>query len=126
MARVLVAGVAYALAGLVPAELARYGWSTGWRLTSWAISGVIIMLHLIIAYRYRPRVLNAAIEVAIGAAVGGVLLAAGGPVRSHWDAPDRSRVLLSLALFPLIMGVAAFVAALVLGYVLRRSEAREA
>ncbi|HJQ19439.1 MAG TPA: hypothetical protein VJ867_03750 [Gemmatimonadaceae bacterium] len=121
--RVLVAGVAYGVVGLATAALAARGATTFWRLTAWALSAAVIVVHLWLAYRERRVIVRSAAEVAAGAAVGGFLLALGGPVRSHWGAAGQGRALASLIAFPAFMAIAAFVAALLFAAVLPRRAA---
>ena len=109
----LLAGLLYVVAGAVTAELARTAGSPGmakfWRLSAWPLSLAVFLGHT--GYeRARRAPLPAAFHVALGAALGGLLLAAVGPVRSHWGAPDFTRAaLLSLLVWPFLTGIPAFV-----------------
>lgn len=121
----LLAAVCYSVAGIVTALLARYAPSTqlrtACRLAAWIV-GLAIFLAQIAWERLRLRsaVLPAALHAAIAVALGAVALAAVGPVRSHWGEADFWRVsALSLPLWPIVLGVPAFVAALVVGRILR-------
>ena len=120
---ILLGGVAYGVIGVATAELAGRASGFGvafWRYAAWVLSAVVVVWHLRAAqFRRGLTTFRSAGEVALGAAVGGVLLALGGPVRSHWSAPDRDRVLLSLVLFPAFMAGAAMIGALVVGFVAR-------
>jgi len=120
---ILVTGVAYGLIGVATAVLAQHADSlTGvkfWRFTAWVLSAVVLVAHIWVANRRQLSSPPPAIEVALGGALGGFLLALGGPVYSHWNLPDRGRVLLSLLSFPLFMSVLALIAALIIGVVLR-------
>jgi len=122
---IVLAGVAYGVIGVGTAELARHATGAAvafWRNTAWVLSAIVVAWHLWSAqFRRGLAALKAVAEVGLGAAVGGFLLALGGPVRSHWNAPDRGRVLLSLLAFPAFMAIAAMLGALVAGYAMRRA-----
>ena len=76
--------------------------------------------------RLRSDVRRAAVHVGAAVALGAFALAAAGPVRSHWGTANFWRVsLLSLALWPILTGVPAFLAALVGGAMLRRLVVRD-
>ena len=121
---IVFAGIAYAVIGVGTSQLDQGPTGRGipfWRLAAWLLSGAVLLLHTWdVRWRRNIVVSRSALEVALGAALGGFLLALGGPVRSHWSSGDRARVLLSLMSFPLFMGVAAFVAAIVVASLLRR------
>jgi hypothetical protein len=125
--RILIAGVAYGVIGIATAFLAGDAGSAagvkGWRWAAWVLSAIVVALHIAQVFlRLRTPLLRGAIEVGLGAAVGGLLLAIAGPVRSHWGAPDFVRsALLSIPLWPLLLGLPTFGVALVSGYVLARS-----
>lgn len=92
-----------------------------WRLAAWAVS-LLALLGQVIYERFLllspPR--KAALHTAFSVALGGLLLAAAGPVRSHWGTATQGRAVLSLATWPLIMAVPSFFVALVFGTVLGR------
>ena len=108
----LLAGLLYVVAGAVTAELARTAGTPGmakfWRLAAWPLSLAVFLGHT--GYEWARRApVRAAYHVALGAALGGWLLAAVGPVRSHWGAPDFTRAaLLSLLVWPFLTGIPAF------------------
>jgi hypothetical protein len=127
----LLAALAYLLVGVVTADLAGAAATphmrTFWRLVAWGLSLAVFVGHLALEQtRHRSSVKIAAVHVAAAVALGAFALAAAGPVRSHWNAPDLRRVsLLSLALWPMITGVPAFLAALVGGAILKRLVVRD-
>ena len=117
---VLLAGITYVTIGLVTAAL------NGPRLLAWILSGAVFLCHAIIA---RPRdgrsLVNAAMQVALGAAVGAFLLALLGPVRSHWGEPNHARlILLSIVAWPLLTGLPAFAVALAVEHLIARMTTR--
>jgi hypothetical protein len=122
----LLVGIVYAVVGIATAELAGAARSpqmvTLWRWSAWLLSLVAFAGHIAYEqFRLRDGVRATATHVAAAVALGAFLLAAGGPVRSHWGAADFWRVsVLSLLLWPILTGVPAFLAALVAGAVLRR------
>lgn len=108
----LLAGVLYVGLGFLTAELAQRAGSPTmarfWRLSAWPLSLVVFLGHLAYERRRRPA-LPGAWHVAVGAALGGFLLAVVGPVRSHWGQADFFRsALLSLPVWPVITGIPAF------------------
>jgi hypothetical protein len=121
---IVFAGIAYAVIGVGTSQLDPGPTGRGipfWRLAAWLLSGAVLLLHTWdVRWRRGLLVARSAFEVALGAALGGFLLALGGPVRSHWASADRSRALWSLLAFPVFMGVVAFVAAIVVASLLRR------
>jgi hypothetical protein len=122
----LVVAVVYAVIGVVTAALAGAATSpqmrTAWRLAGWLLSLATFLSHLTYErIQLRSSVKAGAGHVAAAVALGAFVLAAVGPVRSHWDAADFWRVsVLSLPLWPLLTGVPAFLVALVAGAVLKR------
>ena len=127
---VLVTGLAYAVIGVVTAGLAQ-STSTAqgriWRLCAWLLSLIAFASHLAWErLRAGAPTLTAARRVAGAVALGAFALAAAGPARAHWSANDFWRIaVLSLALWPVLTGVPAFLAALVGGSILGRLFERE-
>jgi hypothetical protein len=128
---VLPIAVVYVVVGIVTADLARSAQTIHLRnlsrLAAWALSLIVFLGHV---GHERLRVLNtakqAALHAAAAVALGALILAAVGPVRSHWNATDFWRTaLLSLALWPILTSVPAFLAALVAGSILGRLFVRE-
>ena len=106
-----------ALAGAVPSPQMR----SFWRLAGWLLPLITFAIHI---WYDRLRAGNAAIKVALhvasAVAVGAFVLAAGGPVASHWGVRGWHVVWLSLVLWPVLTGIPAFVAALVAASILGR------
>jgi hypothetical protein len=125
---VLVCSLAYLVCGIATADLARAAMSTQarnlWRLAAWAASLAIFGGQLIIEYRnVRGGPLSTALHCTAAVALGAFLLAAAGPVRTHWHTDDRGRMAaLSLVAWPLATGVPAFVVAYGIGAVVRARE----
>lgn len=126
----ILVALTYAVVGVATADFARSPTSqirTAWRLAAWLLSLVAFAGH--IAYeqlRFRSTVRSTAAHTAAAVAVGAFLLAAAGPVRSHWGTTEFLRVsLLSLAVWPILTGVPAYLVALVIGMIVRRLGVRE-
>lgn len=125
----LMAAVAYLLIGAGTAALAGMTSSPagvkGWRLAAWLLSLGVVARHFTSERRHGQRALNVAARVALGVALGALLLAAFGPVRTHWGEPSRFEVAaLSLVASPLLTGLPAFLVALIGGRVLDHMRAR--
>ena len=129
MKRITVAlsiGLLYAALGFVTGELSKSAaspqWQNAWRLSAWPLSFLVFACHF--GYE-RLKLANppirAARHVAIAAGLGGLFLALVGPVRTHWGADDFGRAaVLSLAVWPLLTGIPAFLLAWIGGSVLDR------
>ena len=119
----LVAGGWYFVVGRVFALPTRH--VQAWRLAAWAVSGIIYATHIWLEHdRRRSSPLVTATHVAVGAAIGGFLLAVAGMIHSLSTTPTiRPIWLLSLVLWPAITGLPGFVGAFVAAKVLpRRSD----
>lgn len=122
---VLVAVLSYTVFGFATAALAGAARSpqlrTFWRLAGWLLPLATFAIHI---WYDRLRAGNAAtgvaLHVASAVAVGAFVLAAGGPVASHWGERGWHVVWLSLVLWPILTGIPAFVAALVAASILGR------
>ena len=92
-----------------------------WRLAAWA-AGLLALLGQVVYERFRLRstTRTAALHTAFSIAIGGLLLAAAGPVRAHWGSDTQARAVLSLVTWPLIMALPSFFVALVFGAMLGR------
>ena len=126
---VLITALAYIVIGIVTAYSANSAGSTQsrnvWRLAGWLLSLVAFASH--VGYerlRLGESARRAAGDVAFAVALAAFVLAAVGPVRSHWGGADFGRAALALGLWPLLTGGPAFLAALIVGAVLR-PQARE-
>ena len=121
----LAAALAYTVSGFATAALAGAAQSTQlrsfWRFAGWLIPLITFAIHI---WYDRLRLDNAATRVALHAAsavaVGAFILAAGGPVAHHWGERGSRLVWLSLVMWPTLLGIPAFVAALVAGSILGR------
>ena len=86
-----------------------------WRLAAWIVSLLVLTAHTVYAHR-RLRLLaaRAALHVAAGVAIGGFLLAANAMMLDFMrGTPRTGSWLLALVLWPVFLGVPAFI----LGYV---------
>lgn len=122
---ILLASVAYVVGGAATAMLARSASSPagvrGWRLAAWLLSLGVFCAHFLGERRRHWRVLHVAARVALGVALGALMLAALGPVRTHWGEPSRLQLAaFALVAWPLLTGIPAFLVALVGGLVLDR------
>lgn len=122
----LAVATTYVVVGVATAELAGAASTVqmrnGWRLTAWPLSAVIFVGNLIYDdVRLRSSTRDSAVHVAAAVALAAFILAAVGPVRSHWGTPGFARVaLLSLSLCPVLAGAPAFLIALLAKSILRR------
>jgi hypothetical protein len=116
-------GLGYALVGIVFAVPTSH--VRAWRLAAWAVSAVGFAAHIAYErFRLRSPPGSAALHVALAAALGAFGLAVGANIHSlSAGADDRHRLLLllSLAIWPVITAVPAFLVALVASVVLRRA-----
>jgi hypothetical protein len=123
---VLLIAVVYVVVGIVTAQLAASASSIQvrnfWRLTAWALSLLVFLGHVAQErLRAGSTAMKAALHAAGAVALGAFVLAAVGPVRGYWDAPNFWGVaVLSLALWPILTGIPAFLVALVAGSILGR------
>lgn len=124
---ILLASVAYVVVGIGTSMLAGAAVSrTGvqaWRLAAWLLSLVVFGVHLASEHRRQAGRVTTAARVALAVALGAFGLAALGPVRSHWSDPHLMKIaVLSLAAWPVVTGVPAFMVALIIGFFLDRGE----
>jgi hypothetical protein len=128
---VLVGGI-YFILGVVFGELAKWAGSEqgqfGWRLTAWVVSAFVFGAHIAHEhFRLHTRATVLAVHVALGAALGALLLAVAATlhaVRLTSHAPFWL-YLLALVLWPLMTGVPAFGVAFVVAKVLALVSPRE-
>lgn len=126
---VLAASLGYVAVGMATAALAGGAatarGTTRWRLAAWVLSLAIFVIHLVASRRdRRASVPMGAFNVALAVALAAFVLAALGPVRSHWNDAHLIRVALSLVAWPVLTGLPAFVAALLGGHFVKRWSAR--
>lgn len=123
---VLIACFGYVLVGMASSALAGGATTsrgtTTWRLVGWVLSLAIFVMHIVATRRRHPLPgSGSAADVAIAVAMGAFVLAALGPVRSHWSDPHLARVaVLSLVAWPVLTGVPAFGVALLARHLLDR------
>lgn len=120
----VVVGVCYALVGILfalPTTHAR-----AWRLAAWVVSAFAFAGHIAYErYRLRNPPASSALHVALGAALGAFGLAVGANIHSlsAGSTPhQRTLLLLALVLWPVIVSIPAFVAALVASLILARRD----
>jgi len=122
---VLLASAAYIVVGIATAALAGMASSPSgvkaWRLAAWLLSLAIFGVQIAIERRRRLGRVSVAVSVALAVAIGAFVLAALGPLRSHWGDPSRLKLaLLSLVAWPVLTGIPAFLVALTAGFFLDR------
>jgi hypothetical protein len=93
---------------------------TRWRLAAWIISGIAFVAQ--IAYervRLRSSIGAASFHGAVAAASGGFFLAVAATINKMTVGNVDARYFLALVIWPLLVAVPAFVAALVLSAIIR-------
>ena len=113
-------GASYFLIGWIVGTLAGNAAGTRVRLAAWAISGIIFVAH--IAYertRLRNNSSTTALHAAGAAAVGGFLLAVAATINKSMHGGADARYLLALVIWPVIVAVPAFGAALIASAIIR-------
>lgn len=120
------AGCLYLLIGLVSAELA--GGVSGprqrfWRGMAWLLSAIVFGVHIARdRIRMRYGATSTAFHAALGAALGAFGLALGATIHGYRvSTPHLRSIQLSLLIWPLITALPAFLVALVVAVVLRRT-----
>jgi len=125
---VLLLGIFYCAVGLVFGILAGQAASTelriAWRRAAWVVSAIAFAAHLVydqVRLRGLPRV--TALRVSSAAALGAFGLAVAANIHARSVAPDQRSpiLLLSLAIWPVMTAVPAFVVALVSASFLNRA-----
>ncbi len=118
-ARAILFGVVYLVAGVVFAALAGAAASTqlrfAWRLAAWVASAIAYAAHIGFEhFRARNPPLRTALHVAVGAVLGAFGLAVAANLHSLGTDSAHHRMLLrvSLAVWPALTGVPAFLVAL--------------
>ena len=125
---VLLLGVLYCAVGILFGILAGQAASTemriAWRRAAWVVSAIAFGAHVVYdQVRLCGSLKSTALGVSSAAALGAFGLAVAANVHARSVAPDQRphNLLLSLALWPVITGVPAFVVALVSATVLDRA-----
>ena len=121
---VLGLGLAYLAVGLVSGSLtagaATSATRTRWRLAAWAISGIAFVAQIAWERRgLRKGVAAASFDAAAAAAFGGLFLAIAATIHKATVGNVDARYLLALVAWPLLVAVPAFLAALIVGTVVR-------
>lgn len=124
---VLFFGLVYLVAGIVLGAIAGRAQSiqvrTAWRLAAWAISAIAFGAHIVYEQvRLRSPLRLTALRVASAAGLGAFGLAVMANVHAQSVSPEKHSVLLllSLAIWPAMTALPAFVVALVAAFVLAR------
>jgi len=121
----LVVGTMYLVAGIVFGELAGRAASlqmrVAWRWAAWLVSGAFFGAHILfeqVRLRSSPKI--AALHVSAAAALGAFGLAAAANVHAYVASAHEHALMLalSLAIWPLMTALPAFVVALVAGLLL--------
>ena len=119
----ILVGVVYALVGIAFAVPATH--VQAWRLAAWVVSAIAYAAHIAYEhFRLRNSSLSAALHVALAVALGAFGLAVGANIHSlSTGSTDQHRqlLLLSLAIWPLITALPAFLVALGMSAVLARA-----
>ncbi len=119
----ILVGVVYGVVGIVLGELANQAGPNqmrGWRLAAWVLSGIVFAAH--IAYEnFQLRSLpgRAALHSSLAVELGAFLLAVAANIHGLWVGSSHQRALaFALVAWPMLVGVPAFVVALVTSAVL--------
>ena len=119
----ILVGVVYALVGIAFAVPATH--VQAWRLAAWVVSAIAYAAHVAYEhFRLRNSPLSAALHVGLAVALGAFGLAVGANIHSlSTGSTDQHRqlLLLSLAIWPLITALPAFLVALGISAVLARA-----
>ena len=116
-------GVVYLVVAIAfPNPSAANKWQFMWRLAAWLICIVAFAIHILLEhFRHRNSPRITALHAALSVAVGAFGLAIAANVHALRTGTGNQRLLvLALVLWPLITGVPAFLAALVVAAVLAR------
>ena len=116
LSRAAVVALLYPFIGITFALPAHGSATRPWRLAAWLVSGIVFAVHLRLEHSRDPdSPSRAALHAAAGVAMGAFLLAVWINIH-HWIAGGQQspRPLLALLVFPVVTGLPAFAAALVL------------
>jgi len=114
-------GIAYAVIGIAFAVPSTH--VQAWRLAAWAVSAIGYAAHIAYEhFRLRNSPVLAALHVALAVALGAFGLAVGANLHSlsTGSNPHRTFLLLSLAIWPAVTALPAFLVALSVNVVLAR------
>jgi len=122
LVRAVLVALVYPFIGITFALPAHGAATRPWRLAAWLVSALVFALHLRFEHsRFRDLPSQAALHVSTAVAMGAFLLAVWINLHSWFAGGQQGpRTLLALLIFPLGTGLPAFVAALVLLFVVAR------
>lgn len=120
-----MAGLLYAIIGLVSAALAGGVWGPRlrfWRFMAWVLSAIVFGVHIARdRLRLRYSATSTALHAALGAALGALALAISATIHGYAaSSPHLRAVKLSLVIWPIATAVPAFLVALLVAFVLKR------
>lgn len=119
----LILGIGYAAVGIVFALPATH--VRAWRLAAWMVSGIGFAVHIAYEhFRLKSSPSSAALHVAFAVGLGAFGLAVGANIHSLFTgsaSQHRQLLFLSLAIWPLITALPAFLVALGTNMVLTRA-----
>jgi hypothetical protein len=125
----LLASIAYGVVGIVTARLSGAASAqqvrAAWRITGWLLALAVFSGHLVFEHlRVGAPLRTMAGRVAAAVALGALALAVLGPVRAYWGASGFGRAFaLSIVMWPIVTGIPALLAALAMGWILKRLRA---
>lgn len=125
--------VTYVVIGIATVALATSAASvqvrTTWRAAAWGASLLVFGVQIAVErIRFVHATLRTALHASAAVALAALVLAAAGPVRSHWGTATQQRALIALVVWPALTGLLSFVVAFgagaALGRVLGRARSR--
>ncbi len=120
---VILFGIGYAIVGIVfPNPSSPSQTQQMWRLAAWITSVIIFGIQIWYEhFRFHNQPRTIALHVAVSAALGAFGLAVAANIHSlHSITANRILLIASLILWPIMIGVPAFVAAIIIAVILAR------
>ena len=120
---ILLFGIAYAVVGIAfPNPSDPNQGQQIWRLTAWIICVIIFGIQIWYEhFRFHNKPLLVALHAAVSAALGAFGIAVAANIHSLYSASSKHLLLvLSLILWPIFVGVPAFVVAVIIALILER------
>lgn len=119
----ILAGLVYFVVGVGLTELSQLFSSNqvrAWRLAAWVISGIVFAVHICYEFfRLRGSRVTTALHAALGVMLGAFLLAVSANIHGLWVGSSHPIALaISLVVWPALIALPAFVAALATAAVL--------